>query len=587
MTQVTTMADSATTTHQAARPIWLELRWHGGNRVFELDADEERAIVIGSQSTADLRIDRPGVAPVHLHFERDGSGICLFPGQRLQLNAVPISAVTRIRARAVIEFSSVALEAIVHSERPAGFEQQAECPPAGRPYDREHIGAVPDGADTTRIARPAQAPVDLNTVNLALSTVAVEPWFEPEAPAASSAQPAVERVLLTSEEPTLPGGSDAASTNLVAVSPVRVIGGSSSPPAESAQSDATALETRPLFPESLRTEPSARELRASVATKAPIVTDARTTSPSRFEAKAVAIAAAPSVPPSFGAPADTTTSASSAAISGTGGITPPKTPAVHARPQNAPPPIATRAPTRSGETTEFEVLRPAPAVVHAMTSPDTNPVVSIPLADLEKRRAMRPTRSEKRHTPEPNGVSWITKLGLQAKRRPLAVGTASLASALIFALALTGLFSVIRTRATATGRGSDRMPAPARNSAERRPTTPGSAPTSSPPSVGTENAAEAPSPLKMSARSGETGTQMTPVVRSDPVGAALSAPEIRRAVVALTGGRYAEAQAAYATVAQRVPNAPAFAAMARLLAKRTSPQCSGAVAASSCPEVKP
>ena len=79
--------------------IWLELRVNGVAHMFELGADEPRAVAVGSLLRADLRIDRPGVEPVHFHIGRERNALWIVPAYRakdLRVNAVRIRQPMRL-----------------------------------------------------------------------------------------------------------------------------------------------------------------------------------------------------------------------------------------------------------------------------------------------------------------------------------------------------------------------------------------------------------------------------------------------------------------------------------------------------------
>ena len=96
--------------------LWLELSLEGVSHTFELNADETRAIAVGSQMRSDLRIDHPDVAPVHFHIEREADAVWIVPAYGagdVRVNAAHISGPKLIDGHAVIEFSNVRLDARV------------------------------------------------------------------------------------------------------------------------------------------------------------------------------------------------------------------------------------------------------------------------------------------------------------------------------------------------------------------------------------------------------------------------------------------------------------------------------------------
>jgi len=86
---------------------------------FELDADETRAVAVGSLLRADLGIDRPGVAPVHFHIEREHDALWIVPAygaKDIRVNAAKLTGPKRLDGQAVIEFSNVRIDARILDE---------------------------------------------------------------------------------------------------------------------------------------------------------------------------------------------------------------------------------------------------------------------------------------------------------------------------------------------------------------------------------------------------------------------------------------------------------------------------------------
>ena len=98
------------------KSMWLELCMDGESHTFELRADELRAVAVGSLLRADLRIDRPGVAPVQFHFERNDGALWIVPAYNssdLRVDTARVTGPQRIDGRAVIEFAGVRIHACV------------------------------------------------------------------------------------------------------------------------------------------------------------------------------------------------------------------------------------------------------------------------------------------------------------------------------------------------------------------------------------------------------------------------------------------------------------------------------------------
>lgn len=102
------------------RPLWLEVRTEGITRRFCFLSENDRSISVGTLPRADVRITRPGVAPIHFHFERRGDQIWLVSGGEadLRLNAARVDAPRAIGERAIIEFVGVVVAASASAEPP-------------------------------------------------------------------------------------------------------------------------------------------------------------------------------------------------------------------------------------------------------------------------------------------------------------------------------------------------------------------------------------------------------------------------------------------------------------------------------------
>jgi hypothetical protein len=102
------------------RPLWLEVRTEGITRRFCFLSENDRSISVGTLPRADVRIMRPGVAPIHFHFERRGDQIWLVSGGEadLRLNAARVDAPRAIGDRAIIEFVGLVVAASGSTEPP-------------------------------------------------------------------------------------------------------------------------------------------------------------------------------------------------------------------------------------------------------------------------------------------------------------------------------------------------------------------------------------------------------------------------------------------------------------------------------------
>ena len=144
--------------------IPLELSFDGQTCSFALAPDETRAIAVGSLLGADLRIDRPGVAPVQFHIERENDQLWIIPAYdsaELRINAVRIGGPMSLDTRAVIEFCGVRLTAkvvdLTHSLEPissALLRQTSWEVPRDRVkiFEERPLGAV--GNASSNVAPP-------------------------------------------------------------------------------------------------------------------------------------------------------------------------------------------------------------------------------------------------------------------------------------------------------------------------------------------------------------------------------------------------------------------------------------------------
>jgi hypothetical protein len=88
----------------------------GQSYKFELERDGCGAFAVGSRTSADLRFDRPGVAPVHFHIERDDNRVWIVPAygvSGIRVNATRITGPKVISGKAIIEFAAVRIRVLV------------------------------------------------------------------------------------------------------------------------------------------------------------------------------------------------------------------------------------------------------------------------------------------------------------------------------------------------------------------------------------------------------------------------------------------------------------------------------------------
>lgn len=144
-------------------PLTLEIRVRGCSHVYELRGGEERAVTVGSSSRADLRLNEPGIAPVHFHFEREADEIWLIPtasAGRLRMNSNRIHGRSQLGRRAVLEWGGLTVEVRVTRRaaraRPPLETQDFELVMGGVDY----VKRLPEEGDTTLVGLPEAGSVE-------------------------------------------------------------------------------------------------------------------------------------------------------------------------------------------------------------------------------------------------------------------------------------------------------------------------------------------------------------------------------------------------------------------------------------------
>jgi len=146
----------STNDHNAPSPqrsLWLEVHHDGRAHVFCCAPNEERAIVLGSLPRADIRVVRPGISPVHFHFEREGDRIVLVPtyNAEVRVNSMLVQGPVALPEQVLVEFGGTRIEAFVRSTPP----EPTDYPSLDIP-DREsgisYLAALPTDTQTTKLA---------------------------------------------------------------------------------------------------------------------------------------------------------------------------------------------------------------------------------------------------------------------------------------------------------------------------------------------------------------------------------------------------------------------------------------------------
>ncbi len=252
--------------------IWLELSFEGRAHSFALPSDETRAVAVGSFLRADVRIDRPGVAPVQFHIERENDQLWIVPAyssNELRVDAVRVRGPRRIDGRALIEFCGLRIRATV-------LEPHLMPQRTSSVRRRQTLSEAPQGSGKVFEERPLgaveSAPLASTPSDDELPTIAFQRFVTPSAPVQE--QPTTQLPVFSKSAETQPQCN-------VAIQPFRIIGlgeareskGTQSPksgpiPTEPAQVDETVaastlsmtadtIETRPFWLEEPESEHTA------------------------------------------------------------------------------------------------------------------------------------------------------------------------------------------------------------------------------------------------------------------------------------------------------------------------------------------
>jgi hypothetical protein len=495
------------------------------SHTFELKADELRAVAVGSLLRADLRIDRPGVAPVQFHIEREDDALWIVPAYNaldLRVNTARVTGPQRIDGRAVIEFASVRIYASLLDAHSAQTKSSliSELPNTERSAHESGAVLVAGKAEASIASSPVARSEELATVAfekfVTSATAKPEALTERFSPVNAAAIIPVQRTvviepiqvapsecLVDGEKtpPTLRTGEYPAKNSQTAGR----ISTLSNLPAQDTISIAPYWMTQPEPECPVRVDPTALEVEAVQSTPAPTVS--RSTQML------------------------TTIECAGLAASEETAITTCFDPV-----QNCGVPLSAGQDATSQSTTVFDVpfIRPQ----------------------------------------EPKAHRWLVRLGLLSRRRPLVVWLFGTASAFVLS-ALMGfatmrLHHVAKPKIGYSSRAVMTAPPLLSGGTAIKANTP----------VAPKNIAE-PVVVVPAVSSLETRKPKKKGQANDP--------ELVAAVGHLIAGRYKDAQVAYTVLALQSPNDPSLATVARLLARKLDPKCSSTVpvAGISCPEVKP
>ena len=509
--------------------MWLELCMDGESHTFELKADELRAVAIGSLLSADLRIDRPGVAPVQFHIERDDGALWIVPAYNssdLRVDTARVTGPQQIDGRAVIEFAGVRIHASVLD--------------VDLTKVRGSLINELSKPDTERCAHESGAILFAEKVQ-AEAHIASSPVASPEVSATVSFEKFVTSVAAKPEALT-ERFSPVNAADVVPVQRTVFIEPIQAAPPE-------YLDMGEKIPPMLRTceypakdspttgciGPLSNMLTQDTISMAPYwMTQPEPECRTRVNPSFPEVAAAQSTP----AQAD------------------------RGSPQ-VPAPIECAGLAPSEETAITTCVEPvrsssAPRCAAQDSASQSTTVFDVPCIRLR----------------QPDAHGWLLRLGLLSRRRPLVVWLAGTVSAFVLAASIG--FATKHLRHVAEPKAGH-----SRRAVITAPPLPSGgmlveANTSLAPKNIAEPVVVVPAVSSLATRKSKKKGQPND-------------PELVAAVGHLVAGRYNDAQAAYTILALQSPNDPSLATVVRLLAKKLDPKCSstGHVVGISCPEIKP
>jgi len=144
--------------------LYLRILVNDSARIFALDGEDERVVAVGSASSADIQLERPGISPIHFYFERIENGIWIVPAycvSELRVNTARVSSPNQLGRRSIVEFGNSQIVVEVSLS----------------PYDQVGTSAKPHN-DREKISRSywAQLPdEDEPTLQPCLSSIEDEP----------------------------------------------------------------------------------------------------------------------------------------------------------------------------------------------------------------------------------------------------------------------------------------------------------------------------------------------------------------------------------------------------------------------------
>ncbi len=146
------MAHSQLAAHQA--PIFVEVSRAGFRHILELEAETDRAFLVGASRQADVFIDAPGAAAVEFHLERLGSDVWLTPayrGRRLLVNGEPVRDRLQITSGVLLRLGEYELSVkLLGPDEHIGQSTRSSSAP--RPLPNDYSLGLPTDTQKTSVA---------------------------------------------------------------------------------------------------------------------------------------------------------------------------------------------------------------------------------------------------------------------------------------------------------------------------------------------------------------------------------------------------------------------------------------------------
>jgi hypothetical protein len=546
--------------------VLIELSTHGTAKTFAFPPNEERALTVGSDERAELRVTGVGVAPVQFHLERRDGIVRLIPAYGLgdlRVNTARVSGPIQLEERNVIEFGDVRIDAIIldaGQREPTSSDDVWSHQPA-------RISEPPGEGDATHVAMRAVtstpngigqqttamlSPIDARDIG-PQQTERMAPYRPDAAPPTGTPPMPVQNtermapVQRATSHPSVGPVFTALGTEIMAPFRPDTSEDPDSPPPTVRAKRRAHVTVAPVARSTLKTRDFGPAELKQTALQSLVSSFDGNAAPTQVAAPPIVplpIVAVTIVAPAKMAPAKTDASFPCAEVADSN-TTLFELPAV--RPEQR------FADSRSREVTPTAV---------DMRSP----------VSQGSSRDETPNGVAKARPPASRTLVWLAKLGLLAKARPVLVACGATAGALVLAATLLAATRLIQHHEARRSQSVKPVAA--------RPVTPDHTFVAAPSAQLTLVQiveAQATEPAGSATR---TAASLLP--RKTP-----NDPELAAAVADVIAGRYSDARVAYAALSQRAGNARTYASLSRLLGRAESPECvaSGQGAPKDCPGV--